>query len=324
MLLKPTFAATAALMIWTTPLLAEDMPSLRISLLESGTVNWEITTITENELDAQNGFDLEVSKRPRGEDSDAALENGDTDIIVSDWLWVARQRAAGHDFVFIPYSKAIGGVVVPADSEAEDITDLADGKIGIAGGELDKSWLLLQAYAQKEFGMDLVGQTQQVYGSPPEILEQALAGDLDGAINYWHFLARMVADGQKVLIDVATAAEALGLDPDMPYLGYVLREETVEKHPDAVKGLIAASRAAKDMLANDDAAWEPLRPLMNAADDAEFETLIEGFRLGIPETLEVDLDSADKTLKLMRDLGGEALVGKATELPEGMFYMPEM
>ena len=50
----------------------------------------------------------------------------------------------------------------------------------------------------------------------------------------------------------------------------------------AVAGLAAASRAAKELLATDDAAWERLRPMMNADDDAEFEALKAGFLAGIP------------------------------------------
>ena len=116
-------------------------------------------------------------------------------MAVADWIWVARQRAAGKDYVSIPYSKAVGGVVVPGDSPAATLQDLAGGKVGIAGGPLDKSWLILRAYAEQEYGMDLKGGTEQVFGAPPLIFKSGLKGEVDGAINFWHFLAKMKAAG---------------------------------------------------------------------------------------------------------------------------------
>ncbi|KAG1715110.1 hypothetical protein GQR58_000063 [Nymphon striatum] len=251
-----------------------------------------------------------------------AFQGGEADVIVSDWLWVARQRAAGKDYVFIPYSKAVGGVMVPAGSAAESLADLKGGKIGIAGGPLDKSWLILQAYAQKNHGVDLAADTEQVFGAPPLIFKTALQGELDGAINFWHFMAKMDASGMRKLVDVSDAASDLGLDPETPLLGYVVKGELVASNPELVNGLATASRAAKDMLASDDAEWDRLRPRMNAKTDAQFDALKVGFRAGIPAPGPVDEDAAGKMLTLMADLGGEELIGKATTLPSGTFLQP--
>ncbi|MBA5764884.1 ABC transporter substrate-binding protein, partial [Vibrio sp. 404] len=83
-----------------------------------------------------------------------------------------------------------------------------------------------------------------------------------------------------------------------------------------------ASRSAKDLLASDDAEWDRLRDRMNANTDAEFEALKAGFRAGIPAPGPVDEDAANRMLKLMAELGGEELLGAATELPEGVFVQP--
>nr|WP_124111863.1 ABC transporter substrate-binding protein [Palleronia sp. THAF1] len=312
----------AMALVLTGTAVAQDLPVLKASVLKFGTVNWELTTITENGFDTANGFDLDVNGVASGSAGEIAFQGGETDVIVSDWLWVARQRAAGRDYVFIPYSKAVGGVMVPEGSEAQTLADLAGGKIGIAGGPLDKSWLILQAYAQRELGFDLAGETEQVYGAPPLIYKTATGGDFAGAINYWHFMAKMEADGMRKIIDIADAAEAMGLDPETPLLGYVVKGEMLEQNPDLVNGLAAASRDAKDLLAGDDAAWEALRPKMNADTDAQFEALVAGFRAGIPAEGPVDEDAANTMLSLMAELGGEELVGEATSLPEGTFLQP--
>ncbi|MEO9684771.1 MAG: ABC transporter substrate-binding protein [Tateyamaria sp.] len=297
-----------------------DTPTLRVAVLKFGTVNWELDTIKHNKLDAANGVSLQVQGMAGGSATKIAFQGGEADIIVSDWLWVARQRAAGKDYVFIPYSKAVGGVLVAKGNTAQSLADLKGSKIGIAGGPLDKSWLILRAYAEQSVGFDLARETEQVYGAPPLIFKSALSGDVDAAINFWHFTAKMEASGMRKLVDIADAAKALGLDSETPLLGYVVKGEMLRDNPDAIKGFAAASRAAKTMLASDDTEWDRLRPRMNAQTDAQFDALKAGFRAGIPADQPIDETAAGNMLELMIKLGGEKLLGKATELPSGTFY----
>ena len=299
-----------------------ETPTLRASVLETGTVNWELDVIKHHALDSANGFDLQVSGVAGSAAAQVAFQAGETDVIVSDWLWVARQRAAGHDFVFIPYSRAVGGMLVPADSTVQSIADLAGGKIGIAGGPLDKSWLILRAYAQKNHDMDLAAETEQVFGAPPLIAKAATGGDLDGAINFWHWGAKMQAAGMRTLLSVEDAAIDLGLDPQTPLLGYVVKGDMLRDNPDLVAGMASASRAAKEILATDDAEWDRLRDRMNAGDDVQFAALIDGYRAGIPDDAPIDEDAAARMLTLMYDLGGAELLGDADTLPDGVFVQP--
>lgn len=304
------------------PALAETK-TLNVAVLKFGTVNWELDTIRHHGFDTDRGFQLNVQGMAGGSAAKVAFQGGTADVIVSDWLWVARQRAAGKDYVFVPYSKAVGGVVVGADSAATSLADLKGQKIGIAGGPLDKSWLILQAYAAQTLGFDLAAETEQVYGAPPLIFKSAVSGEVAGAINFWHFMAKMEASGMRKLVDIADAARALGLDPETPLLGYVFKGELLRRDPDLVHGFAKASRTAKDLLAQDDGAWDRLRPLMRATDQAQFVGLRAGFRAGIPSDTPIDRVAADNMLRLMVSLGGEKLLGTATSLPEGVFLDPK-
>ena len=54
-------APLAAAIAFALPAFAQDeMPTIRAAVLEIGTVNWELATITENNLDEKHGFELEV------------------------------------------------------------------------------------------------------------------------------------------------------------------------------------------------------------------------------------------------------------------------
>ncbi len=300
---------------------ASETPRLVIAAQTSGTVNWELQTILRNGLDRANGFELVVMDVAGSPAAQVAFQGGEADVIVSDWIWVARQKAEGADIAFLPYSRAVGGIMVPGDSEAQSLADLAGAKIGIAGGPLDKSWLILRARAAMD-GLDLEKETEQVFGAPPLIYQTGLAGDLGATVNFWHFMAKQEAAGMRLLMSVDEAAADLGLDPDLPLLGYVVRESLVAENPELVEGLAGASRQAKDLLAESDAEWELVRPQMNAETDAEFEALKAGFRAGIPGDEPVDEASASAMLELMARLGGGELVGQATTLPAGVFVQP--
>ncbi|NDW02453.1 ABC transporter substrate-binding protein [Salipiger sp. PrR002] len=298
---------------------AQELPVIRAAVLKIGTVNWELSTITEQGLDKKHGFRLEMVPYADNGATRLAVEGGEADMAVADWIWVARQRAAGKDYVVVPYSRAVGGLVVPEGSDVETLADLEGGKIGIAGGPLDKSWLILRAFAQQEYGMDLAAQTEQVYGAPPLVFKSGLSGDYAGAINFWHFLAKMKAAGMRELISVETAAEALGLDPDVPLLGYYFKEEFLAQHEGLAQAFYEASRDAKQMLSDDPAAWEAVRPQMNAQSDAQFEQLRSDWIAGVPARGAVDAEAAGKLLALMSQLGGEELVGQADRVPDGLF-----
>ena len=111
------FAACLALALISGALAAETPPTIRAAVLKIGTVNWELETIRQNGLDKKHGFTLDVQPFADNGATRIAVEGDEADLAVADWIWVARQRAVGKDYVFIPYSKAVGGVVVPADAQ---------------------------------------------------------------------------------------------------------------------------------------------------------------------------------------------------------------
>ena len=316
------FLSSAALALTAArprPVRATAAPTpLRIAVLKFGTVNWELETIRSEGLDSKHGVEV----IPQGIASSAAakiaFEGGQADMLVADWIWVARQRAAGRDYVFAPYSRAVGGIMVPGDSPLTSLQDLRGKRIGIAGGPLDKSWLIFQAHAALQ-GFDLAREAEPVFGAPPLIMRKGLTGGLDAVLNYWHFSAKMRAQGFRTLINVADAAREMGAGDEIPLLGYVFREELAANAPEAVTGFLAASRDGKALLASSDAAWDALRPRMNAASEAEFTAMRDGFRAGIPNG-PVDRKAAAALFAILSKQGGNALVGNARTLPDGVFY----
>src|SRR5215831_10297631 len=135
---------------------------IRLAVQRTGTLAWELDVIKAHGLDRKLDLAIETIELASTEAGKIALKGGSADLMLSDWLWVARERSLGDNLVFHPSSSTLGAVMVPAQSAIREIIDLRGKKLAVAGGPLDKSWLLLQALARQS-GLDLKKQAVVVY-----------------------------------------------------------------------------------------------------------------------------------------------------------------
>ena len=303
------------------PVPAPAAEPIKVAVLKFGTVNWELDVIERHGLDRDHGVDLEILPLASKNATAVALQAGDADMIVTDWVWVSRQRAEGAGFTFVPYSTALGALMVPADSDIDALAALDAKRLGIAGGPLDKSWLLLRALAIKAGGGDPDGTADKVFGAPPLLNQQMLTGRIDAVINFWHFCARLEAAGFTRLLDIAQVLRDLGIENRVPMIGYVFDQDWAAGRRQAVEGFTRALQAARDRLAESDEEWEKLRPLMRVEDEATFLALRDGYRRGIPIRWgAAEQADAARLFEIIAELGGAELVGRADRLQDGTFW----
>lgn len=294
---------------------------IRVGVLQYGTVSWELDVIKRHGLDQREGVRLSIVPLALKDAAAVALHGGAVDVIVSDWLWVARQRAEQRDYAFSPYSRAEGSLMVRPDAGVERLADLRGKRLGVAGGSLDKSWLLLRAYARSELGEDAATLVEPNYGAPPLLNQLMLQGELPAVLNFWHFAARLEAAGMRRLISIDEILSGLGIDRELPMVGWVFREGWATRNRAAIDGFLRASASAKRIMADSDAEWEALRPLMRAEDEATFNALRAGFRAGIPAASVAQAEAAARqAFSILAREGGENLVGPVSDLAEGVFW----
>jgi NitT/TauT family transport system substrate-binding protein len=300
---------------------AEAEEVVRVGVLKFGTVNWELDTIAKNGFDKKNGVSMEVSYFAGEDASNVAFQAGEVDIIVTDWLEVARLRSENQDVTFAPYSSSTGAIMVKADSPIQSLADIKGKKLAVAGGALDKSWLLLQGLAAKQ-GFDIAKENETVYGAPPLLAEKLRSGEFDAALNYWHFNARLEADGFRRIVGADDASKELGASGPVSTLGYAFHDAWADKHKAMIVGFLKASRDAKAQLKSSDAEWDRLHADGVIKDEgAALLKLRDRYRDGIParSAHEEEADAA-KLFEVLVGLGGEKLVGSAKKLPAGTYW----
>lgn len=300
---------------------AASLPELRLGILQFGTVQWVSDVIRRHDLDTKHGFALGTVKLANTEGGRIALMAASLDVVVSDWLFVAVQRAAGTRLCFAPFSNASGGIMTASGSPIRTLADLRGRRLGVAGGPADKSWILVQAASRATQGVDLASAADVIYGAPPLLGAKLQQGELDAVLTYWNFAAKLDAAGLREVISVAQCAAALGLPSRMSLVGYVFHEDWASANRSTIDGFLAASEAAQRLLVDSDAEWQPVRPLMQAEDDAVFARLKQRFIDGVahPDTA-APQQSAARLFAILRETGGSRATGGLDALPAGIFW----
>src|SRR6266700_3190196 len=212
--------------------------AIRIAVQKTGTFAWELAVIRAHGLDRKAYLSLQVTELASPEAGKIALRSGSADVIVSDWLWVSRERGLGAKLTFYPYSSALGAVMVPASSPIQTLADLRGRKLAVAGGPIDKSWLLLLAWL-KQSGIDLKSEATIAYGAPPLLAAKTLSGEMDATLNYWNFCAALEAKGFRRVAGIEDILPKLGAKGRVAMIGYVFDEACGSANRDAVARFIA-------------------------------------------------------------------------------------
>ncbi len=303
---------------------AADVPKkkIKVGMLKYGTARWEMEIIKKMGLDLESGVDLELKEVSGKQASHVALMSREADIVLSDFLWVASLRSKGDNFTLVPHSYAVGGLISSAKSDIRKLSDLPGKTVGIAGGPLDKSWVVLRAYYKMKTGENLENLVEARFGSAPLINELVLENKVDASLNFWHFNARAKAAGLSEVISVQKMMQELGIKDTPPLLGWVFRDDIKKEKAEAIRGFLDASFKAKAILLKDDSAWDLLKKKMRAdKNDQLFQQLRADYRKGIiTEYNQKTVQAAADAFDIMAEVGGEKLVGANKSMDPKTFW----
>ena len=314
------FALTVFLLAVATNATAADR--IRLAVQKTGTLAWELDVIKAHGIDRKLDLAIEPVELASTEAGKIALKGGSADLMLSDWLWVSRERALGDALVFYPSSSTLGAVMVPPQSPVREIADLKGKKLAVAGGPLDKSWLLLQALARRG-GIDLRRQATIVYGAPPLLSEKALQGETDATLTFWNFCADLESKGHQRAIAMDQVMKSLGAKGPVAIVGYTFDSTWAGRNRSAVDRFLAATRQAKDILASSETEWQRLAPRIRVTDASALAIYRQRYGEGIVRRPLAEEEADARALyRVLAEVGGAELVGPSRELAAGTFYRP--
>ena len=265
--------------------LAQDALTIQVGQQATGTFSWITHAIEYYGLDMKYNLDIEEEVFASKPATQLAIQAGEVDVVVDDFIGAVTMRQAGVPVRAIwPFSNATGGVVVPADSEVMTVEDLQGHTIAASSLD-DKSILILRAYMLSEFGYDPQNEDMVLQAAAPLMQGLLDQGEIDAAIPYWHFVARMVGSGEYRDVQlISDLLGEMGFREDLPILVVVGRDGA---DPEAVTAFLAAMQEAIELMKEDSnqGIWQSIldNELYSLPDPSVFPSVRARWEAGIPE-----------------------------------------
>ena len=90
---------------------------------------------------------------------------------------------------------------------------------------------------------------------------------------------------------------------------------------DLFERFLKATKESREILKTSDEEWHRIKKLTGAKSDEMLRTIKEGFRSGIPRNdNQILKENITKAYKILKDIGGQKLVGKGDSLSEGTIW----
>jgi len=302
------------LLLAGAPALAQEgeLPVVNAAMEATGTFSWIVHAMDYFGTAEANGIRVVGTPYASKQATEIALRSGEADVKVDDFLAPVLLRQAGINASGIyPYATAIGGLVVPVDSDIGGVEDL-DGRTIAAGALRDKSVLILRTLTISQYGFD-IGDDQVVQAAPPLMMELTASGEVDAALPLWHWVARMEAAGvSREIMTVADMLEQLGLPRDLPNLIVVARDDMDDELK--TRFVAALQDTFEVMLATpaDDPFWQTIldEGLYSLPDPSQFPSVVERWKAGTTDKWDQEsIDGLVAMVERLVELAGPEAVG---------------
>jgi NitT/TauT family transport system substrate-binding protein len=115
--------------------------------------------------------------------------------------------------------------------------------------------------------------------------------------------------------------KSLGAAGPVAMVGYVFNGKWAERNRSLLDRFFAATRQAKDILAQSPDEWQRLAPRISTNGAAALDVYRQRYLEGIPRrSLGAEVADARTLYAVLADIGGADLVGPARQLDPGTFY----
>jgi NitT/TauT family transport system substrate-binding protein len=303
-----------------------DLPEMRARFEHNGSPRYLLYTIKRFGYDHDHGVHLDVQLVSDELESGmetirSRLHEGETDLVDTDFISIARERAGGANIVaFHPYGRTVGGLVAPEDTDISGPEDLSGKRIGVTR-RLDKNWILTRAACREYHGFDPDETATLVAAESRDDLTRLIRdGEVDAGFQFWPLVPELTRTGSyREVFAVSDLVQRLsGTDRKLPVATFLTGESYLEKHPDAVRGFADAARDAVDRLAEDDDLWARIGEVLMPEDDPMVTRAVrDGWReMVVRDWDEESVDGMYRLFDHLRAVAGADALGVET-IPDG-------
>ncbi|MCO5160966.1 MAG: ABC transporter substrate-binding protein [Mesorhizobium sp.] len=314
-----TAAAMISAALFTFPALAGapmgDGGTVRLMSNPVGTQSYPPFVIKKFELDKKYGFTLEVIPFTNPQASVAALQSESIEVVVQDWITVARLRNQNIPVIGVaPFLAYVNTLLLPAESEIKSLADLKGKTLGTYT-KTGFDWIILQAVAKQKYGFDLAKEVTLQEGAPSLLRGSLEQGQVDATLMYNSLTPDMILSGKaKLMMTIHDVVAEMGLS-EAPFLMYSMREAYAKEKPGNAKAFVAAYQEAIDILLSNPDVWMEQGANMKLAPEATAmfrdnaaKEFIKAFTPGMAEVL-------NKTFEVLLATAGPEIMGM-TAMPD--------
>jgi len=174
---------------------------------------------------------------------------------------------------------------------------------------------------QKQGISSVYASMEKVYGAPPLLSQQMQLQRVDALLTYWHYAARMEAEGYKVLMTGTDILHGLGIQVSVPSIGYVFDRGWADKNKTAVQAFLENSRKVKNDLCVNNTAWQGIKPLTRAKTEQGSQLLRQRYCAGrVVSWGEKEQQAAAEIYQYLKKLSAKRLTGDAENIQVGTFW----
>lgn len=225
------FSALAWLVAAVMPASAQAQALQRVNVGMQPIVNGPVYIAIKEGYFKQLGLDVNLVKFTSGPAQFAALAGGQVDLAWGGMGAFLIANANGQDLnfisIFMDYNP-LEALVVPANSPAKSIKDLAGKKVGLVTGS-DAHYGMVEAMHANGMAK---GSVQLLGMAPPQQIAALQSGDVDAVYLWEPFLTPLYEKGARALLKLSD------LNPGSAYLGWAGKRSWLDAHSDVVVKLL--------------------------------------------------------------------------------------
>lgn len=286
-----------------------DGTTLRLMSNPVGTQSYPPFVIKKFGLDKKYGFNLEVIPFTNTQASIAALQSNSIDAVVQDWITIARLRNQNVPVIGVaPFLSYVNTVLLPANSTIKTLADFKGKRIGTYS-KIGFDWIILQAVAKKEYGIDLAKEITLQEGAPSLLRGSLEQGQLDATLQYNSLTPDMILSGKaKLMMTIHDVVAKLGF-AEAPFLMYAMREDYAKQKPANAKAFVAAYQESIDILLSNAEVWKEQGANLKLAPEAS-EMFRQNASKEFIKTFTAPMnDTLNQTFKILLDTAGPDIIG---------------